>query len=259
MNLTCQADSLNTLKFFADTDRHSILIDGPAGCGKSYLAKQYQKFLNVEDFALVQPTVQSIRDTLDYSYNLESPVVFCIENLDSGALTASYTLLKFLEEPTNLVYLIVTCRNINDIPATIISRCTCISALSPSSSDLVQYAEIQDFARFQTLKDSELWKSVRTFKDVDYVMKMKQDQLAYFESLRFFSLSDTIQNLSWKLGHFDDNSNTELSFVMNYIISVNDSPRIRKYAIECCRDLSSGRVASHAVLSKFLFECKYGD
>lgn len=260
MDLVCQQEALIKLREFAAVDRHSVLIEGPEGCGKSYLAKQYAKMLGVDDFSMVVANVQSIREALDCSYNLENRVVFCIENLDTGAAAASYTLLKFLEEPTNKVYLVITCRNLMNVPATIHSRCTIISTSAPASADIVQYAEIQNFVKFQDLKNQDIWRAVRTFKDADMVLRLTSEQLSYFYSLKsIVSFSDTIQNMSWKLGHYDDNSSTNLQFVMNYLMILCNSPRVSRYAIECSRDLSSERVASHAVLAKFLFECKYGD
>ena len=105
MILNCQKEPIQELKQLADSDRHSVLVEGPSGCGKSYLAKQYAAMLGISDFAVINPTVQDIRDSINGSYNLDSPIVLCIENLDCGVPAASYTILKFLEEPLSHVYL----------------------------------------------------------------------------------------------------------------------------------------------------------
>ena len=260
MDLKFQQSAIDELKQLAESDRHSLLIEGVIGSGKSYLAKQYGKFCNFSDFVSVAPTVQGVRDALDASYNLTSPVLFCIENLDTGVPAASYTLLKFLEEPTTNVYIVVTCRNRFKIPDTIISRSTCVSLSSPITSDIDAYAEIKDIARYNALKKTSVWNGVRNLKDVDYVFRLTQDQLLYYEELKgVLNFKDSISNISWKLGHYNDNTETDLTFVLNYMMGVYQNKRIQKYLIDCIRDLATSRIAAHAVLCKFLFECKYGE
>ena len=260
MDLTFQQTALDELKKLADSDRHSVLIEGVVGSGKSYLSRMYGKLCGFTDFASIPPTVQGIRDALDASYNLTSPVLFCIENLDIGVPAASYTLLKFLEEPTSNVYIVVTCRNRFKLPDTIISRSTCVSISSPILSDIESYAEIRDAVKYRSLKNTSLWKGVRNLKDVEYVFKLNPDQLSYYDELKsIMNFKDSISNISWKLGHYNDNTETDPIFVLNYLMGVYNSKRIQRYLIDCIRDLSSSRIATHAAICKMLFECKYGE
>ncbi len=260
MDLKFQKDAIDELNMLAKSDRHSILIEGPAGCGKSFIAKQYTKMINVVDFSSVQPTVQSIREALEASYDLTAPVVFCIENLDTGVPAASYTLLKFLEEPSNNVYLIVTCRNRFKVPDTIISRSTCITMSSPIESDIRDYAQIKDIGRFNQLSNHSIWQAVRSLNDVEVAFRLNNDQLAYYTQLRdVLDFKDSVSNIIWKLGHYSDNKETSIPFVFNYIIATTKSEHIKHHAIECMKDITTARIASHAVLAKFVLECKYGD
>lgn len=260
MELRFQKSPMKELKQLAESDRHSLLIEGPIGCGKSYLARQYAKMLNISDIAFVQPNVQSIREALDRSTELTSPIVFCIENLDLGVLAASYTLLLFLEEPTSNVYIVVTCRNRYNIPETIISRSTCVSVGQPILSDVDEYAKITDYEKYKSMKSLPVWKGVRSLIDVDYVYKMKPEYLDYYKKFKSeFKLNDCVSNLSWKLGHYPDRSETDIRFVLNYMMSVFTDKRIQKYIVQCVRELDICRIAPHATLAKFLFNCKYGD
>lgn len=260
MNLTFQKNSIEELKQLAQHDRHSLLIEGSSGCGKSYLARKYARLLNIQDIAFIQPTVQSIRDALSASYDLTNPTVFCIENLDLGVVGASYTLLKFLEEPTSNVYIVVTCRNRFQVPDTIISRSACISIPQPILSDVNAYAKHTDEAKYNTLRSMNVWKGVRGLTDVDYVYKLKNEHIDYYRDLKsIFNMKDSIANLSWKLGHYQDNTETNITFVLNYLMSISKDPHTKKHIIQCVRELETSRIASHAVLAKFLFDCKYGD
>lgn len=260
MNLKFQKESIQELSILAKGYRHSVLIEGQPGCGKSYLAKQYAQMLGVSDFYTVQPTVQSIRDVIDISYGLSNSVVFCIENLDTGVAGASYTLLKFLEEPAENIYIVVTCRNRYKVPDTIISRSACVSMSSPIESDIELYAEVKDAVKFDKFKELLLWRAVRTLKDVDTIYQFNDDQIRYFDELQeVMNFKDIVSNIIWKLGHFNDNSEADPVFVVNYIMSISKSERVRKYAISCVKDLNSSRIAAHAVLAKFVFDCKYGE
>lgn len=264
MNFECQADALLSLSEFAKEDQishstspHSILIEGPSGCGKTYLASRYAKLLNCLDFVLVNPNVKEIRESIDTCYNTSTRLVLCIENLDSGAYAASYTLLKFLEEPSSNVYIVVTCRNKLNVPATICSRCVSISVPAPSHRDICEYAEIQDFNKFHRLKDSPIWKAVRTLKNVDTVLGLDDSKLNYLYSIRF-PFTDCVSNVIWKLGHYEDNSTIDVSILLNYLISISPDRFTTRQLIECEKTISSGRIAPHAALAKFVLECKYG-
>lgn len=260
MELRFQTDALEELRRLAASDRHSILIEGPIGCGKSFIAKQYTSMINVLDFSSVQPTVSAIREALEASYDLTSPVVFCIENLDSGVPAASYTLLKFLEEPSSNVYLIVTCRNRFKVPDTIISRSTCITMSAPIESDLSIYAEAKDAIKYNQLFKHSIWSAVRSLNDVETVFRLSKEQLSYYTQLRqLLDFKDSVSNIIWQLGHYPDNSETNLEFVFNYLIATCKLDNVKRNAIECMKDISTSRIASHAVLAKFVLECKYGE
>ena len=115
MELISQRAALEDLHRLADANKHSILIEGSEGCGKSYIAKQYATMLDIVDFQVVEPKVQCIKEAINSCYVIDNPIVLYIENLDTGVLAASYALLKFLEEPSSHVYIVITCRNLQNI------------------------------------------------------------------------------------------------------------------------------------------------
>lgn len=258
MKFICQESSLNELKTLADSDRHSVLIEGAEGSGKSYLAKQYAAMLDVPDFQEVQPKVDTIKESIETCLRINTPVVLCIENLDTGVLAASYTLLKFLEEPLPNVYIVVTCRNVKHVPDTIISRSAVIVTSPPVDSDICQYASVKNDIKFNGLKNKLIWRCVRTFKDVDIVLNMTDNQLEYFNSLNDLArFNDTVSNLVWKIGHYSDNTETPVELVIRYLMELVDTQHLRKAGISCISSLNQGRIAAHAVLAKFVFEAKY--
>ena len=258
MNFICQKQPLTELNNLRLSDRHSVLIEGPAGCGKTYLAMQYARMLDIADFQVVAPKVDEIRSAIDACLSLNTRVVLCIENLDLGMLAASYTLLKFLEEPTPNVYIIVTCRNSQYVPDTIISRSTVVVCAPPVDSDLAGYALSVDKSRFEELLSDPLWKCVSTFQDVKLVLGLSPDQLMYFHNLStLVSFKDSISNIVWKLGHFEDNSETPVELVIRYVMNLVGTIHAKRCGISCLNDISGRRIAEHAVLAKFAFDMKY--
>lgn len=253
-----QKSALEELTQFAENNVHTIIIEGPEGCGKTYLAKQYAKMLDVSDFISIEPKVSDIRQAVDSSIETKSPMVLCVENLDLGVASAAYTLLKFLEEPIPTAYIVVTCRNIVNVPDTIISRCAVTTVTTPIVSDILSYAEQLNSDKYLATKRSKLWGCARTFKDANTILNLTSDQQEYFKSLTsMLSFSDSISNMMWKLGHYPDKSETPIDLVMRYIISITKSEHIKRIAIECISNLSTAKIATHATLAKFLFESKY--
>lgn len=258
MNFVCQKSALSELQSLALADKHSILIEGAEGSGKSYLAMQYAQMLNVGDFQQVTPKVDVLKDTINACLQLNNPIVLCIENLDLGVAGAAYVLLKFLEEPLPNTYIVVTCRNINNVPDTIVSRSAVVVTAPPVDLDISSYSLGKNPQRFNELRGSKLWACVRTFKDADTVLGLNSQQLEYFNSLESLAqFRDTVSNLVWKISHYTDNSEAPVDLVIRYLMDLINTPHIRRAGIECIRDLSQSRIASHAVLARFAFECKY--
>lgn len=259
LDLVCQRDAISILHEYAKSRSHSVLIEGPESCGKSYLANQYGRcMLNINDIFVVQPNVSSIRTVIEDCYKFTNPIVIVIENLDLGVKSASYALLKFLEEPASHVYIVVTCRNIKNIPDTIVSRSLSVSCAPPIDSDIEQFASAYNFDKYHTVSKKQIWKCVHTFNDAIQVLDMTPEQFTYFDSLDSMThFRDTISNMMWKLGHYSDNSETPINLVIEYLMTICNNNHIKAAGIQCLRDLSSCRIASHSAIAKFLFEAKY--
>lgn len=258
MNFLCQKDSISNLVDLANSDRHSILIEGPTGCGKTYLSKYYSKLLNVSDFQIIDPTVQSIRSAIETCLKMNTDIVLCIENLDKGVLAASYTLLKFLEEPTSHVYLVITCRNINFVPDTIISRSTVVSVSPPHNTDIEFYAKYVNIDKYNELNSNNIWKCIKTFTDVDEVFNLTTQQLDYFNSIsNIMNFRDSVSNIVWKLAHYPDNSETPIELIIKYIVANSSNTTVIRSGINCIDELSDSRISKHAILSNFVFDAVY--
>lgn len=262
MKLKCQTTAIKELQQLASRDRHSVLLEGVSGSGKTYLSKQYASMLGIDDYVNTPSTVSDIRKAIDHCYELESKVVICIENLDEGVLGASYTLLKFLEEPRDNIYIVVTCCNIHKVPDTIISRSSVVTLAAPTPNDIDTFISsyMEDRREIIETRD-DIRKSVKNFHDVDYCMNMTN--LSYCEHLQnlvsLIQSKKPISDIVWALGHYADGSEVPIKFMLNYIISNTSNSHIKTHGISCMKELDGSRIATHAVLSKFVMDCKYGE
>lgn len=258
MIFDCQIEPLAELDNLHKVKRQSILIEGAAGCGKSYFAYQYANMLNISDIVVVQPKVADIREALDSSVQLQTDVVLVVENLDLGVAAASYTLLKSLEEPLPHVYIIITARNIKYIPNTIVSRSAVVTVNIPLPRDLNEYAKHKDEIKYQQIKDRLVWRCARSFTDADKILSMSLDQLDYYESLSdICKFSDNVSNIVWAISHYANNDPCDIELSIRSIMELMHTTFITQCGIECLRDLSANRIAQHAILSKFVFNAKY--
>lgn len=258
LDLMCQHEALEQLNLLSSYHRQSILVEGCSGCGKSYLARHFAHLVGIQDFQIVEPKVQAIRSCIEECIQLNEPIVLCIENLDLGVAAAAYTLLKFLEEPYPKVYIVVTCRNIKYLPDTIISRSAVVTVAPPTDSDLMIYGASVDNQKYSAISKLPVWNCARTFTDVDKLYALDTAKLNFFQSLsELGSTRDSVSNIIWKLGHFEDNSETPVELVIRYIMNDINTPFVNKCGVECIRDLNTGRIAAHAVLAKFVFNIKY--
>ena len=257
MILRCQDAAILELKQCADSKRHSILIEGPAGCGKSYLAAYYGKLLDIHDIVSINSTVADLRTMLENCYSVDTPVVVCIEGLDSGQLSSSYVMLKFLEEPRSNIYIVITCSNRYRIPDTIVSRSVVVTVGHPTRQELTDYLTVK-YPDKVNLTTMSIYSALMSFKDIDDIVKLSSEHLSYYQSITNLSRNDSVSNLSWKLGHYDNNEESNLRFVFRCILNTTTNPEIKKLCISTLNELEYRRMSSHAVLAKFAFDFKYG-
>ena len=124
--------------------------------------------------------------------------IYIINKIENATTEALNSLLKFLEEPTNDIYAIITTSNINNVLPTIISRCMNIRLKKTSKQHLVLEATrksipLEDsliLSSFNGSLDSIIetyeQSSYITIKDIviEFLEKMKsKEDLLYFSQL----------------------------------------------------------------------------
>lgn len=256
MELAFQQDVLKTLSTVVGKDIHSLLISGIRGTGKTYLAKKYAEMLGVETFHIIESKVSEIRSAVEDSYKIQVPQVICIENLDEGTFSASYALLKYLEEPAPYVYIVVTCVNTLRLPSTILSRTFQICLNAPSMQDIEKYGRAINESKFEVIKHSLLFRSCKSLYDIEYVLNLTPDKIAYYEKFGTDTSiwKNSTDQIIWSLTHFEDNSKLDTKFVFNILLKSYDTALIKEKSLEALLALESKKISEHATVSKFVLE-----
>jgi len=258
MNFICQTEAIENIKFLADHKQHGVLIVGDSGSGKTYLARKYAGLLGISDFYIINPVISDLKTMIDTCVESQTDVVICIENLDSGVIQAAYPLLKLIEDCPSYIYVVVTCNNLYSIPDTIPSRCALVTINPPTTQDIEQYAKSVDPTAYDFVSKHKVWSCVKGFSDADMALKFTPEHIKYYNNLtNIINAKDSVSNISWKLMHYDDNSETPVAFVMRYILGLLQTDFEKRSCIGCLNDLADNRISKNAIVSKLVFELKY--
>ncbi len=253
-----QADAMITLKQLARSKCHSIIITGSAGCGKSYLARQYSHMTGCADIIYVDPKMGDVRDVM---YNTESGSSFtvCIENIESGVNAVSQAILKYVESPKQNVFVVITCRRLDLVPETIRSRCQAVTVRPISKDDLFTYAKStypDSFQKFVGKQD--IWDAVSSIHDIDWLSALQDKQLDYLETTYSSAVSaQSVAGILWKIQNFSDGEKIDPEFALKLLMSSAKSPKIKDAFRRCIDDMSM-RIPYHAALANAIMTIKYG-
>lgn len=114
---------------------HSILLVGEYGSGKHTLVNELKDFYNLDLFYITDNlTLESIEEI----NSRMSPAFYVI---DATNITEKQqnTILKFLEEPSPYVYVILLCENKASLLETVVNRCVSFEFEPYSSQELMSF------------------------------------------------------------------------------------------------------------------------
>ena len=154
--------------------RFSILI-GERGSGKRTLAKYIGKAL---DMPTVETgiSVDNIREIIESSYKLTSPILYVIANADSMSQAASNALLKITEEPPHNAYFIITCENVDNLFTSIQSRGVTYMLEPYSANDKLDYIDSVE----HSLTDDDITFIIDVAVNIGEVIKLMNMDISSF-------------------------------------------------------------------------------
>lgn len=143
LNLTSRA----RLETYLSKPTHAMLLSGIVGVGLGTIAKALAKQIAGAEVITIDPTIHGKQKNasinIDDIRNINSLVgrrrtdklVIVIDDLESMTNDAPQAFLKLLEEPSSNIYYILTTHDLNQVPATILSRTQVISVLPSNQND----------------------------------------------------------------------------------------------------------------------------
>lgn len=135
-----QTSLIAKLKSYSiDTLPHSLLFVGDLGCGKHSLANLLSVHYNLD---LVDITDSINLETIQDIYLCTVPRFYLI---DANRITEKQQniILKFLEEPTKNIYIILICTSKSILLETILNRCLAFEFVPYSKEELLQFLDFE--------------------------------------------------------------------------------------------------------------------
>ena len=119
---------------------HSILLIGENGCGKHLLISELEKHYNITAIditdALTLETIQEIE--------ISTAKHFYIIDMTKVTEKQQNVILKFLEEPVNNAYIVLTTTSKSILLDTVINRCVSFEFSPYTSSQLLQFVPFEE-------------------------------------------------------------------------------------------------------------------
>ena len=119
---------------------HSIILCGDSGCGKHTLVSELSKYFNLDvNYITDNISLESIEDISEN----KTPAFYVIE-ANNITEKQQNVILKFLEEPSALVYIIILCESNSQLLETVLNRCVIFEFESYTYQELLQFITDDD-------------------------------------------------------------------------------------------------------------------
>lgn len=122
-----------------------IIITGEKGSGRKTLAMAIAIRMRNCSMAIVDLSVDAVREAIETSYKVASPVCYIFPDADKMSPQAKNALLKITEEPPRDAYFIMTLEDINNTLPTLKSRGTEIKMERYTTDELRQFIKEKNF------------------------------------------------------------------------------------------------------------------
>lgn len=249
-----QETALSELQRISKSICRSILIHGEKNCGKTYLARQYAQMIKAADFITVDSKMLDIKEMISNIYTITSDAVVCIENLDCGVDGVAQAMLKIFEEPPSNIRIIITARDIKNVPATILGRCTSVYVKQFVFDDILRYAKEKYGLKAEHMK-SDIETYCKSPSDVDFLMSLSDQDLEHLKSLpQLVDVKTPINTIIWKMQSFKDGVKIPIDYIIRSLYHGLNA-RMQKIVLQYEADIDSG-VPNHVILSAMILNMK---
>lgn len=237
--------SLNTLK-------HTTLIKGDIGCGKHTLCNLISEKLNIP---LVDLTDNLNLDVINEIYVSTQPTLYLIDS-DKITIKEQNTILKFLEEPCNVAYILLINSN-NKLLDTIVNRCFILNFKPYTKDNLKTFINI-DIDVESLLSICRTPGDVISYSSIDFNEMIRfADKIFRFIKTANLSNCLTIAN---KISFGTDSKDLfDVDLFSRVLLSVskNISVEVYKLTNELCNNLTTANINKKNLVEKYIVDLKY--
>ena len=176
-------------------------------------------YYNGQDETIKQTQIEYIQDQFSKSALEGKAKIYLMENIENSTNEAMNSLLKMLEEPTEGIFAIFTCQNLNRVLPTIQSRCQVIQLLPSSQKMLKEELKNADISEDDINILSELFTSYdecKNYIDSESFEKLKDEVYHFIDDLYFHRDNLIINVQTHLLKEFGDKKN--IQFFLNMLV-----------------------------------------
>lgn len=228
---------------------HTVLITGPKGSGKHSISQYISSRFNLE---LIDLTDKLTLETIDEIY-LSTQMRFYLIDSDKISIKEQNIILKFLEEPNNLTYILIL-NSFDNLLDTVKNRCFCLILNKYTKDQLKTFLTGSELILnvSETPGDIIAYQNNDFLNMVDFINKI-------FLHIKTANLSNCL-TISDKIS-FDgkDESKYDVDIFCKLLLfmSKNISPVVYELTNQLCRGMAYPNSNKRMLLDSYIVNLKY--